>query len=229
MRKRGKHERTAGRYRGVALLVAGMLAGTILVSPVGAHVTTSVKHLINKHLKKVFYTKKKADERYLTKTLAPRVAYGIDNADTQPATSPTVLAQTTISAPAPGFLVLQGSVDVYNSSGPEPDVACYIRLNATDLESSMRHLELNFSTNSEEDCETHTVAPVNAGSHSIQLRAESVGAPPPDTNYDNKVVSAIWIPYGATGASPTSFTLLRADQAGGSGEVGRLQERQRAA
>jgi hypothetical protein len=225
MRKKGKHEGTSGRYRSVTLLVAGMLAGTILVSPVGAHVTTSVKHLINKHLKKVFYTKKKADDRYLAKGLAPRVAYGIDNADTQPATSPTVLAQTTITAPAPGFLVLQGSVDIYNSSFDEPVLTCYIRLDATDLESSRRDMELGIATNSEENCETHTVAPVNTGSHTIQLRAESSFN---DTNYDNKVVSAIWVPYGATGSPPNSFTLLRADQAGGGGNVPGVRTRVRA-
>jgi hypothetical protein len=201
-----------------------MLAGTILVSPVGAHVTTGVKHLINKHLKKVFYTKKKADGRYLVKTLAPRVAYGIDNTDTQPTTSPTVLAQTTITAPAPGFLVLQGSADIYNSIDNESTLTCYIRLNATDLESSRRDMELGISNNSEENCETHTVAPVNTGSHTVQLRAESSFN---DTNYDNKVVSATWIPYGATGAAPTSFTLLRADQAGGSGDVGGVPARKR--
>jgi hypothetical protein len=222
--RKGRHARVSSRFRAVSLLTAGMLAGTILVSPVGAHVTSGVKHLINKHLKKVFYTKKIADNRYLAKTLAPRVAYGIDNADTQPATSPTVLAQTTITAPAPGFLILEGSADIYNSIGDEPVVTCYIRLNATDLESSRRDMELGLATNSEENCETHTVAPVSAGSHTIQLRGESSFN---DTNFDNKVVSATWIPYGATGAAPASFTLLRSNQAGGSGHVGGVRARQR--
>lgn len=206
---RGKHEKGGGRHRSVALVVAGVFAGTILAGPVGAHVTTSVKHLI-KHMKKRFYTKVQ------TEKLAPRVAYGIDNTDTAPTSSPAVLTQTTISAPAPGFLVIQGSADVYNSIGEEPVVSCYIRLNATDLESSRRDLELNFNTNSEEDCETHTVAPVAAGDHSVQLRASSSFV---DTNYDNKVVSAMWIPFGATGAPPKEFGLLRVGQAGGTGEA----------
>lgn len=205
--KREAHPRALAWYLSIALLVTGMLAGTIMATPVGAHVTPGVKHLINKHLKKAFYTKKQANSRY------PRVAYGIDNVDTQPSTNPAVLAQTTISAPAAGFLVLQGSADVYESTGDEPDIGCYLRLNATDLESSFRDIELG-ANNREENCETHTIAPVQAGTHSIQLRAESFHR---TTNYDNKVVSAIWIPYGANGSPPSSFTLLRADEAGGTG------------
>jgi hypothetical protein len=201
----------------MAVAVASALAGSILVSPVGAHVTTGVKHLI-KHMKKSFYTKQQADARTL------RVAYGIDNTDTAPTSNPAVLTQTTITAPAPGFLVIQGSADVYNSTGPEPVLSCYIRLNSTDLESSRRSLELNFSSNSEEDCETHTVAPVPAGNHAVQLRASSSFV---DTNYDNKVVSAMWIPFGATGASPTEFGLLRPDRAGGTGKASEVQTRVR--
>jgi hypothetical protein len=41
------------------VLLAGMLAGTILITPVGAHITTF------KHLKKHFYTKQAADARFL--------------------------------------------------------------------------------------------------------------------------------------------------------------------
>lgn len=215
MRGKGKHSRGRLRYRTVALVVVGMLAGTMLISPVGAHVTTGFKHLM-KHLKKRFYTKQETDGRYLALTLAPRVAYGIDNSDSAPSISPAVLAQTTINAPAAGFLVIQGSADVYNSTGSEPVLSCFIRLDATDLESSQRDMELNFTTNSEENCETHTVAPVQAGSHTVQLRATSSFM---DTNYDNKVVSAMWMPFGATGTPPTDFALHRVDQAAGSGQA----------
>lgn len=193
---KGKHEGQSTRYRWVALLAAGMLAGTILITPVGAHVTRSVKHLA-KHLKKQFIVRKELPE------IVPRVAYGIDNTDVTPTTSPAVLTQTTITAPAPGFLVIQGSADVYNSTGNEPDYTCYIRLDNTDLESSRRRMELNVASNSEENCETHTVAPVQAGTHSVQLRATSSFI---DTSYDNKVVSAMWIPFGAAGGPPTAFT-----------------------
>lgn len=54
-----------GIGRSVALLVAGMVVGGLMVSPAGAHVTSSVTHLINKHLKPLFYTKNQSDLRFL--------------------------------------------------------------------------------------------------------------------------------------------------------------------
>jgi hypothetical protein len=53
--------------RVIAPLVAGVLAGSIMITPAGAHVTDSVKHLINRHLKKAFYTKKQANKRFVLK------------------------------------------------------------------------------------------------------------------------------------------------------------------
>jgi hypothetical protein len=170
-------------------VVAGMLAGTILIAPVGAHVGGGFGHLI-KHLKK---------------RVAPRVAYGIDNTDAAPTASPSVLAQATIDAPSSGFLVIQGSADVYNSTAAEPILSCYIRVDATDVESSRRNMELNHTTNSEENCETHTVVPVKKGNHNVQLRGSTSFN---DTNFDNKVVSAVWVPFGGDGGQPRNFTPL---------------------
>lgn len=185
-----KHRRAPSRYRwGAALVAVGMLAGTILITPVGAHVDGGFGHLV----------------RHLKKRVAPRVAFGIDNNDAVATTSPSVLAQATIDAPSAGFLVIHGSADVYNSSGPEPVLSCFIRLDATDLESSRRNMELNHTTNSEENCETHTVAPVQKGNHTVQLRSTASFN---DTNFDNKVVSAVWVPFGGSGGQPSSFTPL---------------------
>lgn len=183
---RGRHRKARTGHGWVALVMVGMLAGTILISPVGAQVRGGIRSL-------------------LKKTAAPRVAYGIDTTDTAPTGNPAVLAQATITAPAAGLLVLQGSADLYNSTGSEPTLSCYLRLDATDLESSRRNMELNFQYNSEENCETHTVVPVQKGSHAVQLRGTSSFL---DTNWDNRVVSAMWVPYGATGARPRSFTPL---------------------
>jgi len=58
--------------RGVALLVLGLVLGTMLVTPAGAHVSTSMTHLWSKHLRplavKVFYTKSQSDARYYKKS-----------------------------------------------------------------------------------------------------------------------------------------------------------------
>jgi hypothetical protein len=72
------------RKRGVALFCVGLVLGTTLVSPAGAHVNSSVKH-VWKHLKplaaKVFYTKKQSDARYYTKTKADARYYTKAGAD----------------------------------------------------------------------------------------------------------------------------------------------------
>jgi hypothetical protein len=56
--------------RGVALVSLGLVLTAMVVTPAGAHVTTSVGHLW-KHMKplaaKVFYTKKQSDARYYKK------------------------------------------------------------------------------------------------------------------------------------------------------------------
>ena len=56
----------SGHGRVVGLFGAGMLVGAMIVSPAGAHVTRSVKHLIGKHLTKAFYTQAQADAAFLT-------------------------------------------------------------------------------------------------------------------------------------------------------------------
>ncbi len=181
---RGKHRNASTRHGWVALVMVGMLAGMVLISPVGAQVRGGIRSL-------------------LKKSVAPSVAYGIDTTDIVPTGNPAVLAQAEISAPSAGFLVLQGSADLYNSQGSEPTLSCYLRLDATDLESSRRNMELNFQYNSEENCETHTVVPVQKGSHAVQLRGTSSFL---DTNWDNRVVSAMWVPYGGSGGRPKTFT-----------------------
>jgi hypothetical protein len=92
----------------IAAILAGMLAGSIIMTPVGAHVTTGVKHLINKHLKKTFYTKKKSDARYLLKTDSTALA-GFKNGPGDVPSVPTVTqAEATIGAlalPAGNFAI----------------------------------------------------------------------------------------------------------------------------
>jgi hypothetical protein len=48
------------------MFVTGAVAAGILISPAGAHVDDTVQHLINDHLKVFFYTKKVANQRFVT-------------------------------------------------------------------------------------------------------------------------------------------------------------------
>ena len=53
---------SARATRAVALFAAGTLAGAVMVGPVGAHIG-ELDHLINSHLKEVFYTQGQIDKR----------------------------------------------------------------------------------------------------------------------------------------------------------------------
>ena len=60
-------DRFRRRLKAVSLLIAGVLIGiTMTAMPATAHVTSSVPHLIQ-HLKKTFFTKAKANERFVAK------------------------------------------------------------------------------------------------------------------------------------------------------------------
>jgi len=56
-----------GRVR-IALVIAGLVMGALLISPAGAHVSDNVGHLWKQHIKplamKTFYTKKQSNQRF---------------------------------------------------------------------------------------------------------------------------------------------------------------------
>lgn len=64
----GRHADPRSRTRGrsLAMFVTGAVAAGIFISPAGAHVEDTVQHLINDHLKVFFYTKKVANERFIS-------------------------------------------------------------------------------------------------------------------------------------------------------------------
>ena len=70
-----------GRGR-VLMLVAGLLAAAILISPAGAHVTTGFAHLWSKHIKPkvtdLVYTKKQSNARFLRKNAKARNSDKLD-------------------------------------------------------------------------------------------------------------------------------------------------------
>jgi hypothetical protein len=60
------HPRSRSRIRSVAMFATGVVAASILITPAGAHVEDTVQHLINDHLKVFFYTKKVANQRFVS-------------------------------------------------------------------------------------------------------------------------------------------------------------------
>ncbi len=68
-------KRISGHGRWVALLIVGVLIGSALITPVGAHVGGSVAHLWNQHIKpkatQLFYTKQQSNSRIPQQVVHP--------------------------------------------------------------------------------------------------------------------------------------------------------------
>jgi hypothetical protein len=142
----GKGMKRLGVLRIIAPLVAGVLAGSIMITPAGAHVTDSVKHLINRHLKKTFYTKKQSNARFVLKTESTGVV-GLKNG---PGDVPSVPSVADPAATIGTLALGKGSYaifaklfveDTVGDPGGNPDITVTCRLEAGgDVDEAMTHL-----------------------------------------------------------------------------------------
>jgi hypothetical protein len=121
------------------------------------------------------------------------------------------VATTTINAPAPGFLVIDASSDVFNN-GESDFPQCFIRVDGFLASGSRRIMQLNATqggVNTHEDCSTNAVVPVAAGTHTVDLDG-SVNAP--NTSWGETALSAIYLPFNGSGASSASAALSAAQE-----------------
>ncbi len=127
------------------------------------------------------------------------------------------VATTKINAPSKGFLVIDASSDFRNQDLAPASItfSCFIGVDNTAASGSERHIELDHDVNREEDCSTNAVVPVFAGNHTVDLK---VRGPSKNTEYDDTVLSAIYIPFDRNGAQPfilpTSFSTSPAREQG---------------
>lgn len=130
------------------------------------------------------------------------------------------VATTSINAPASGFLVIDAGSDFFNFSGDDT-ITCFIEVDNARASGSLRYLkhDANSSVNEDEDCSTSTVVPVAAGNHTVDLEAQvQIGG---GTQYGETALSAIYIPFGGSGASPSAAATSAALEQGADQE--RLQ------
>jgi len=149
----------------------------------------------------------KVDGKHATQLL--RVAYFSGVSPLATGSSGTV-ATTTINAPAPGFLVIDAGVDNWNFSATAT-VNCYITLDTAPVNGSGRVAEFNGSAgvNKEEDCSTNTVVPVAAGTHTVDFKGNTNSSA---TNWGATALSAIYVPFDGSGASPSSAAISTAQE-----------------
>lgn len=143
----------------------------------------------------------------MIKQASPRVGASIvpdGPVDPTVAAADGMFTSTSVTAPAPGYLMLSASAGLFNAT-TDNTMLCFLRLGTTDLASSNRRISHNGAqnVNEQEDCATETVVPVNAGTYTVEFRY--AGASPGNTAYSAVVLSALWVPYNGQGAKPTTF------------------------
>jgi|SRR5215207_1503881 len=117
------------------------------------------------------------------------------------------VATTMINAPSPGFLVIDAGVENWNFTGGGV-VRCHIRVDNVFAYGSQRFMEHNVAGgNRDENCSTNTVVPVGAGTHTVDLLGNSDSS---GTNWGETALSAIYVPFGGTGAPPASTAVSAA-------------------
>lgn len=179
------------------LVVAGVLVGTLLLGPASAHFPGDLKHG-----KKHFITKKTANKKFQTRqaaaSLVPRVASSFVASPPSGGSQNFQLAATSITAPTPGYLVIDGISNIDDGTSTNDWGSCLLMLGATDL-----NAEYNWTVDDveaeQQTCVSHTVTPVTAGSHTVSFHVSGLATT--SQAYDARV-TALFVPFGGTGTGP---------------------------
>ena len=108
-------ERLFGRgRRGGVLLIAGAVLGAAIAGP-GATIAQKAMNL----------TTSTADKRYVKRAEMRAAGVTVDTTQRVTATTFTPIAETTLKAPGPGFLVLNGSLSAKDDGNATPDTLEY--------------------------------------------------------------------------------------------------------
>ena len=111
---------------------------------------------------------------------------------------------TTITAPAPGILILSATIEALNGGGLD-FYQCSLEIDDGLVSGTVMFAELNTTTNREEDCTTTGAAVVAAGTYLIDFEVFGVAA---STFLSDAAVWVLWVPLDGGGAIPTSVTQL---------------------
>ncbi|MGH2685904.1 MAG: hypothetical protein ACRDJP_10615 [Actinomycetota bacterium] len=187
----------------LTLGVLGIFGAGMLISNVGAVAERreASKKFVKKRLRKAQNAAESADMQ-----IASRVGIATDatNAPLDPGGTTDEITQLTVqvAAPAPGFLVVEGSIDSHGIQ--EDEFTCFLTVNGTDVPSSFRWVHLG-PDNAEENCDTDGAVPVPAGAHTIDLVTAEVNSSA--NGASKQVLHATYVPHDGAGAPPTSFAI----------------------
>jgi hypothetical protein len=219
MEKGGRRKRTVGHW--VAVLLVGILAGSVMLTPAGAHLNSP---LTFKHLKKHFYTKKGANSAFINvgekasdsdkldgtdstgfvktgQVLVAGNAGGRNNPiDDFLSADFTSIISTSITAPATGFLFIVGTVSIEDdaSFAGSGKINYRLRVDTTAVDSNTESNDLETDIDTAvifgNSGATSAVVPISAGAHTIHLDAREFGT---GSFIEGRSISVLFTPSGS--------------------------------
>ena len=186
---------TASPWRAWPLLLVGILVGSLALTPA---VTAAGKFIKKKKAVKLFEKKKHARAQYAgaaVRQVRMASAGDPDDAFIGSIQDGTVLS-TQITAPGPGFLVVDASSEV--SSGAHDSSSCGILVDGATITTSIRDVFVT-PENPIAVCATHATQPVGEGVHAVELRGFDVGSAGGSTTYGPASMHVLFVALGADG------------------------------
>jgi hypothetical protein len=216
--------KSSGRPRGrsVALLVAGLLAGTVLIQPAVAHVTRRLSHLY-RHLDPRYYNEGQTVDRAQNANNATNAGL-LDNIDSTgflttgsvvvagnalsadvdnfTTTAFTSVISTSITAPSNGFLLITGSVGSADdqSLAGQGNLFIRLRVDATATTNDAfpypaHGADGGGATNDAGTAAASIVVPITSGAHTIHLDAKDQAGS--GSYLYNRNISVLFAPSGS--------------------------------
>ena len=102
-----------------------------------------------------------------------------------------------ITVPRPGFLLIIASADALRVAAGGETFQCQLALDGNQLAASQRLIEINDTTNQEENCATNAVAAVATGVHTVQVQAALSAA---NIGWGPAEVDVLFVPFNGVGA-----------------------------
>jgi hypothetical protein len=178
--------------RGLVLVAAAGLLAAALASSSGAAATLTKKKV------------KKIATNVATNVFNSNIGNHASRVSSTHVSSPVesagnfLMASTTITAPASGFLVMNGIVGLDDSGTTNDTGSCLLELNGTDLDAEYPYT-LDSVESDDEICSSHSVQQIAAGSHTVDF---FISGWVTTSAMNDARVTALYVPYGPTGARP---------------------------
>ncbi|MGH2686663.1 MAG: hypothetical protein ACRDJP_14455 [Actinomycetota bacterium] len=189
--------RRASVVRGVVVLaVLGLLAGAMATSSGAAGTVTKKK--AKKIATKIANNVSNTVSNNVFNQNIPNYASRVSSTLTENPTA-DLLATTSVTAPASGYLVVDGIAALDDSTSTNDTGSCLLELNGTLMNGSEYPWTLDDVESETEPCVTHSVQAVTAGTHTLDFYVSGLAGT--SDIYDARV-TAMYIPLGGTGIRP---------------------------